>query len=660
MSKSSRSNKHDQWSELKRLLMEEEVARLQRIEDKVIPPDKFAKAIGEVLPDAVQNTEDKQRLSQKLYPVVEESLYKSVQKNPDSLADAIYPIMAPAIRKAINEAMKKVTESVNSSVNSGLSAKTIKWRLQALFSGQSYGELVLKYSLLYQVQELYLIHNETGLLISHLSQKTGDNPDGDMISGMLTAIRNFVSDSFNVGENESLEAIQVGELVVIIEQGPHASLACVVKGDSSTDFRDTLKLAIENIHQEFGSDLSKFYGDPAPLEDAKLMMEPCLVTQLDQGEIDESGKLGKILLFFGIILLILIGYSSYWGAYWNGLKKDLNENTRFEVVLSSKSWHNYTLIATNANKQFIDHRLEADTLPSDSLKHQLRLNKYNLGFESFVDFHLRKGKNIYAFKEKNITQNKDTELEIDSTEISEPIKINRFYRFKKKRLQSLLLTSTSLTSVKNLVKSSIPSDEDGVFVNIKGIKTDTINTRGDSLFYIDTIVKVTGVVSSERYDSLRSVLPVISEDYIIDVKDLTIKIPYTPEDTLKFIQGQIDSLLLFFKVGSDELLPNQDEKIKLLQDHLIRANSLCQELDQIWVLSISGSSDESGTRELNEDLEQQRSFFAVDEIIPYGLKSLFVIWKRATLAKRKRIEGMLDNEMQKRHVSFELKNPNEP
>ena len=56
--------------------------------------------------------------------------------------------------------------------------------------------------------------------------------DADMVSGMLTAIRDFVGDSFKVSEDEGLEALKVGELSVWIEQGPQAVLAAVMRGSA--------------------------------------------------------------------------------------------------------------------------------------------------------------------------------------------------------------------------------------------------------------------------------------------------------------------------------------------------------------------------------------------------------------------------------------------
>lgn len=61
--------------------------------------------------------------------------------------------------------------------------------------------------------------------------------DAEMISAMLTAIQEFVRESFGVREGEGLEAVQVGELSVWIEQGPHAILACIVRGSAPPELK---------------------------------------------------------------------------------------------------------------------------------------------------------------------------------------------------------------------------------------------------------------------------------------------------------------------------------------------------------------------------------------------------------------------------------------
>ncbi len=101
-----------------------------------------------------------------------------------------------------------------------------------------------------------------------------------MVSGMLTAIRDFVQDSFHVADADSLEALKVGELSVWIEAGPHAILAAVIRGTAPRDFRTPLQDAIETIHLEFGETLESFNGDASTLDaGAGPSLEALLQTQ---------------------------------------------------------------------------------------------------------------------------------------------------------------------------------------------------------------------------------------------------------------------------------------------------------------------------------------------------------------------------------------------
>ena len=73
-----------------------------------------------------------------------------------------------------------------------------------------------------------------------------------MVSGMLTAIRDFAQDSFRVSDDEALDTLQVGELSVWIEQGPHAILAAVIRGTAPPELRTALQEALERVHARFG------------------------------------------------------------------------------------------------------------------------------------------------------------------------------------------------------------------------------------------------------------------------------------------------------------------------------------------------------------------------------------------------------------------------
>ena len=142
--------------------------------------------------------------------------------------------------------------------------------------------IVLLNTLHYRVEQLLLIHAETGLLLQHVAVNPGGVQDADQVSAMLTAIRDFVHDSFKVGGTESLDAFRVGDLSVMVEQSPYAVLAGVVRGTAPHQVRLMFREALESIHLLLGGELKAFTGDSAPFVKARPVLEACLVSERRQ------------------------------------------------------------------------------------------------------------------------------------------------------------------------------------------------------------------------------------------------------------------------------------------------------------------------------------------------------------------------------------------
>ena len=91
----------------------------------------------------------------------------------------------------------------------------MQWRWEALRTGRPYAEIVVLRSLLYRVEQVFLIHRESGLLLQHVAARVRrrrlETKDPEMVSGMLTAIQDFVHDSVSGTEGENLETIRMGD-----------------------------------------------------------------------------------------------------------------------------------------------------------------------------------------------------------------------------------------------------------------------------------------------------------------------------------------------------------------------------------------------------------------------------------------------------------------
>jgi hypothetical protein len=299
-------NGSDQLNELRNILFPER-AELDSLQEKLNNPEVLAESVSKILPQAVRMRAGRDEdLTQAMSGTVEKALRASVRKNPRPLADAIFPIIGPAIRKAIATAIAGLIQSFNQTLEHSLSISGLKWRWEAIRTGKPFAEVVLLHSLLYRVEQVFLIQRESGLLLQHVSVTSAHSPE--LISSMLTAIQDFVRDSFHVEEVETLETMQVGELSVWVEQGPYAILAAVIRGNAPQDLRSTLQATLEKIHLEKGKALEGFDGDTSTFESIRPELEDCLQSQYHKAK-QKRSHTGSYLIVTIVAALLL------WAVY---------------------------------------------------------------------------------------------------------------------------------------------------------------------------------------------------------------------------------------------------------------------------------------------------------------------------------------------------------
>lgn len=276
-----------------------------------------AEDVAKILPDIIRQCNTNSALAESLQIPVEECIQISIKEDASKFADALFPIMGPAIRKSINESFKAIVQRINKSLEESLSPKGLVWRLQALRTGQSFSDIVLQNTLIFQVEQVFLIHNETGLLIQHLHQDNIEVGDSDAVSAMLTAIQDFVRDSFagnDISDKKNLNMVEVGDRTVWLEHGPYAVLACVIRGDAPLSFRSLMQSSLESVHALYGSLLQHFSGDAQELDNCRNILQRTIQTE----EKREPTKWSYQILRVGIALLLVLLLISGWG-YWNYL-----------------------------------------------------------------------------------------------------------------------------------------------------------------------------------------------------------------------------------------------------------------------------------------------------------------------------------------------------
>ncbi len=294
-------------AELRSLLLGPAEAQLAEVHERLFDPQRQVEEVSRVLPDAIAvRSRRDDALTAALSSTVSTALQHSVRKNPQPLADALFPIMGPAIRKYIAAALNTMVQSLNQTMTHSMSARGLSWRFEALKTGRPFSEVVLLHTLRYRVEQVYLIHKETGLLLRHVSAAGAQTQDADMVSGMLTAIQDFVRDSFQTRNTDQLDTLQMGDLTVWVEQGPFAILAGVIRGNAPLQLREVFQSTLERIHLQFGNDLEAFAGDADVFAPTEPLLEDCL--QADYGvDSQQAGARKRITPLTVIASVLLIG-----------------------------------------------------------------------------------------------------------------------------------------------------------------------------------------------------------------------------------------------------------------------------------------------------------------------------------------------------------------
>ena len=312
-----------QLAELRQLLLapylaelmslRQEVARLQqvqhqltdletRLEDHQALLDLLTPIISEAIQEKIRNSRDE--MADALAPIMGQAIKTQVRDAREDIIDALYPVIGRTITKALSEAVQGLVANIDQSVKRTFSFGGLKRKVKSKVTGIPEGALVLREALPFSITEAFLIHTESGLLISHvlaqplllgnaevsssteLANVVADDT-GELVSGMLTAIRDFVRDSFNgrsgLTEHSELNQIQYGGLTILLEPSRYAYLAVVYSGIAPTNFPGQVREMLSWIHEAYGRLLRNYDGNNQPLAKVKVLLADLLLSHTRSG-----------------------------------------------------------------------------------------------------------------------------------------------------------------------------------------------------------------------------------------------------------------------------------------------------------------------------------------------------------------------------------------
>ncbi|NJK30082.1 MAG: OmpA family protein, partial [Acaryochloris sp. SU_5_25] len=199
-------------------------------------------------------------------------------------------------------------------------------------------------TLVYQVEQVFLIHKVSGLVLHHLTAATATAQDADLVSAMFTAIQDFVKDSFSVSD-DALGSLQVGELTIWVNEGPQAFIACVIRGNPPGSLRQTMENALERIHLLYEAQLHEFQGENSAFETCQPYLEKCLQSQYQAKEKRSpflkwiGGAAGILLLGWGTWMVLSLSES----RQVENFSQQLNQQPGIVVLQTQKQNGKYTI-----------------------------------------------------------------------------------------------------------------------------------------------------------------------------------------------------------------------------------------------------------------------------------------------------------------------------
>jgi len=301
------------YERLRSLLLGEDYEKIiqQRLTQENI--ERFAEVISEAF--KLRNQQDSS-LATEMSPVIEASIDTSIKNHPERITNVIFPIIGPAVRKAVANAFSDMMNSLNHLLQQSLTAPALILRFKAWRLGIPYAQYVLLQTIQYQVEQVFLIHRNSGVLIQSANAEGIKYQDPDLVSSMLTAITDFANDSFNQ-ESDSLNVLQFGDLSLLVETGPHAVLAFAVRGTLNNEVKQHISELLERVHVSYAKQLNAFDGDTIPFE-------PC-IGWLQKALLKKVKATPKPRPWLAIVAILLITSIASFFIYKNWqLKNSIN------------------------------------------------------------------------------------------------------------------------------------------------------------------------------------------------------------------------------------------------------------------------------------------------------------------------------------------------
>jgi outer membrane protein OmpA-like peptidoglycan-associated protein len=592
----------EEFEELRRLLLSHESEQLRELSDRLADKERRSQDIASVLPQAVKMSRDRGgELTRALQPAVESSFKESIGQRPQVFVDALHPIIGPIVRRSIAESLRRLLQSLNQTLEHTFSWRGLMWRFEALRTGRSFAEVVMLRSLVYRVEQLFLIHRETSMALLHVSADASMNKDSDMVAGMLSAIQDFARDSFQMGQESTLEEFRVGELQVWITPGRDAYLAAVVRGNPPLELRSKLGETIESIHVLKGAALAKFQGDAAAFESLRPELEACLHAEYAK---TKSGRRPTRAWFILIVALAALTAAIIFAAHnrikWKDFLGRLSAQPGIVVTEARQRWFSRSQVSGLRDASSGDPATLAREAGLDPARIQFDW-KEHLALDS-ASVRRRVEQRFSPPEQARLAVN-DGVLEVSGTVPYE-------------WLDSVRREATLIPGVKSVAERDLSITYDPGLAR-RRFEVQFGLPETVSAAVVKDVLILSGEASHRWLMRARAVAVTLPGIKSLD-DHAVIDLDQRGFDQSKSI---IESAFIYFLTDKDDIATEGFAALSRLPDEIRRCEKSAKQLGTDMTLEIQGYADAVGTESRNADLRQRRANKVRDFLVSCGFET---------------------------------------
>jgi hypothetical protein len=289
--------------QLRALVVGPEERRIQALEQR---PPSSPETIGQVLPEALAHATGRREreLGIAIEPPVTGAVRSLARREPDFFGELLAPTIGAAVRKAVRDAMTVILQRIDQVLEQSLTIQGLRWRVEAKRRKLPLAEVVLRHTMIYRVEQVFLIHVGTGIVLHHVSNEGAGLEQPDQVAAMLEAIDSFVREAFRPQPTGvHLDQLRVGDLTVWVDRDARLALAAVIRGSAPHVFGDVLREVRERISLAHQVELASFRSDVSPFAAAGPELEECLKTERRK----PARKAGTWLMALAVVLLAVTG-----------------------------------------------------------------------------------------------------------------------------------------------------------------------------------------------------------------------------------------------------------------------------------------------------------------------------------------------------------------